>query len=94
MLRNNRSLTVLALIAMMLPIACFAANTHEYKVSDKRHNGDLVINGMAWRPTKVCPHINKGDKVIFKHGNDNGHCVSATIVKNKDEKPCQLWCDI
>lgn len=94
MLANNRSLTLLSLIAIMLPVVGFAASAHEYKVADKRHNGDLVINGMAWRPSKVCSHINKGDKVVFKNGNQNGHCVSATIVKGKDEKACQLWCDI
>jgi hypothetical protein len=80
--------------AALLPFAIFAADSHEYKVADKLHNGDFVINGMTWRPAKVCSHINKGDKVVFSQGNRNGQCVSATIVKNNEEKPCQLWCDL
>lgn len=91
MLIKNRALHLLCLIAFLLP---FNANANQYKVSEKRHNGDLMINGMAWRPTKTCSHISKGDLVTFKEGNQNGHCVSATIVKDKESKPCQLWCDI
>ncbi|MGE3318007.1 MAG: hypothetical protein AB7I18_01815 [Candidatus Berkiella sp.] len=90
----NKTVKIISLMNFLLMMVCFSASAHEYKVADKLHNGDLVINGMAWRPNKGCSHIQKGDKVVFTQGNQNGHCVSATIVKNKEETSCQLWCDI
>jgi hypothetical protein len=75
MIAKNRTLKSLCLIVSLLPFGAFAKDHHEYKVSDKLHNGDFVINGMTWRPAKVCPHINKGDTVVFSQGNRNGHSV-------------------
>lgn len=94
MLTTNRTLKLLYLVATLLPFIAFNANAAQYKVAEKLQNGDLMINGMAWRPAKACSHIGKGDMVVFKQGNQNGHCVSATIIKDKETKPCQLWCDI
>lgn len=94
MLAKNSSVKILCFVAALLPLIASNAHAGQYKVSEKRANGDLIINGMAWRPTKACSHIGKGDAITFKQGNENGHCVSATIVSDKEAKPCQLWCDI
>ena len=87
-----KNFKLLCLVASLSFVTC-GVNANEYKVTDKLQNGDFIINGMTWRPANVCPHINKGDKVVFSQGNRNGHCVSASIVKNNEEKACQLWCD-
>lgn len=94
MLAKNSLVKIIYVVAALLPFMVCNAEAGQYKVSEKLQNGDLMINGMAWRPTKACAHISKGDSVTFKEGNQNGHCVSATIVKDKETKPCQLWCDI
>jgi len=94
MLARNSLLKLICFSILMSYFATSVVNANEYKVVNILNNGDYVINGMVWRPTKACPNINKGDSVVFSQGNRNGHCVSATIVKNKEEKPCQLWCGV
>lgn len=83
-------------LAMLVSLPAIANRNTQYKVEKLLSSGDYVINGVAWRPKSVCPHIHKGDKVSFVHGNANGNCVLATISKNANdsrEKTCELWCD-
>ncbi|MGD9591439.1 MAG: hypothetical protein AB7V32_02850 [Candidatus Berkiella sp.] len=69
---------------------CFAADN--YKVEKVVMKNHYIINGSHWKMKGHCAAFHKGDKVTFVKGNANGKCVSATVLHQKSNSTCNLWC--
>lgn len=82
---------LLATLFLGCSTSIFAADSFE--ITGIEPDGALMINGMLWKPHTACKGLQKGDRVIFIEGNENGDCVSATISDVNKKISCKLWCE-
>lgn len=82
---------LILIFLFIVPIPSYAATSYEIEAA--ANDETFVINSEVFKAKTYCMGWNKGERVIFIEGSENGVCTSATLYNLDQKEQCEVWCE-